>query len=271
MEEFLEEKFETLKIEIDQSWVTIWLNRPKSKNSLSTKMSAELFLVLNSIAEVKKIRGVALRGVKNCFCAGADLKEFKDNFLDKNKSRSDIIKISEDLALLLKRLYSMPQITVALVEGPALAGGLGLACCTDFVFATEESFFSLSETRIGLSPAQISPYVIERIGKRRARHLMLKGERLTAEDAASYGLVDETLENSKKLSEFFEIFKDSCNTVGPAAVAITKQVISDSDRVIPSKRTNYLAKKFADCMISEEGKEGILAFSQKRNPKWAAK
>ncbi|MEE2773413.1 MAG: enoyl-CoA hydratase-related protein [Pseudomonadota bacterium] len=268
MRNLLTENFKTVKIDVSNQWVTLWLNRPEAKNSISEKMLSELMILFDFIGSDKTIRGITLRGSGKCFCAGADLKEFREHFVTSKKSYAAIVQMNKKVGLLFKRAYTLPQLLVAVVEGPAFAGGLGLVCCADFVFATNDAIFSISETRIGLAPAQIAPYIIDRIGKRNAKKLMLIGESLNAFDAKSVGLVDQTFENDKSLSNYLQKFRETFNKSAPRAAAITKQIVVEIDTIEPSKQLNYLARKFADCAQSEEAQEGISAFFEKKQPNW---
>ena len=198
-----EKDFEEIKLEKNESWVTLWLDRPNVKNALSEKMTLELLEALDFIECDKMIRGVAIRGTNECFCSGADLKEFKRNFVSDNTTREQIIKMSMVAAQLFKRVHTMPQIVVALVEGAAFAGGFGLVCCSDFVIGTRNTMFSISETKIGLTPAQITPYIVERIGKSNARKLMLSGIPFDGTDAYHYGVIDQLAENETDLEKQF--------------------------------------------------------------------
>ena len=261
--------FETVRLEKNECWVTTWLDRPDAKNALSEKMTLELIDILNFIANEKMIRGVALRGANGCFCSGADLKEFERNFISNDGTRDQIIKMSTKAAQLFKRVYTMPQIVVALVEGPAFAGGLGLVCCSDFVLGTQDSKFSISETKIGLTPAQIAPYIIERIGKRNAKNLMLSGIPFTGAEAYQYGIIDKLCENELDLNKHFSQLQQTLKACAPKATAITKEILIAHDQVKSSELIDFLANKFADCMTNSEAKEGLQAFSEKRNPKWA--
>ena len=263
-----EKDFETISLEKNESWVTVWLNRPDVKNALSENMTVELIKALSFIANDKMIRGVALRGVNGCFCAGADLKEFERNFVSNKATREQIIKMSSGVAELFKRVYTMPQIVVALVEGPAFAGGLGLVCCSDFSLGTRNTKFSLSETRVGLTPAQIAPYIIERVGKRNAKNLMLSGNPFTGIEALHYGVIDQLAENETDLEKQFSILKKTLSACAPEATAITKEILISHGQLKSVEMIPFLANKFADCMTSSEAKEGLQAFSEKRSPKW---
>ena len=253
---------------MNNRWITIWLNRPNSRNALSEKMIDELWEVCEAIAKNSSFRGLALRGMDNCFCAGADLKEFKSKFLAEDISRDSIVKTSENTAKLLKRIQTMPQASIALVEGPAFAGGFGLVSCVDFVIATQNSQFSISETKIGLTPAQIAPYVVEKIGKRLTKKLMLSGITFDGNKARKFGLVDEVVKNHHALDRSFLELQDTLKLNGPNATAITKDILLSIDHIEPSQRANFLANKFADCIIGDEAQEGLKAFVEKRIPKW---
>ena len=167
--EIIKKQYETINLAEKDSWLTIWLDRPEAKNALSNKMTRELLQILNEVADNKTIRGLALRGAGNCFCSGADLKDFQRNFIFNNANREQIIKLSISMADLFKRIYTMPQPVIALVEGAAFAGGFGIVCCSDIVIGTQNAKFSISETKIGLTPAQIAPYIVNRIGLQKAK------------------------------------------------------------------------------------------------------
>ena len=264
----LQKTYDTVKIEINDAWASVWLDRPEPKNALSEKMTSELLEVLNAIASCEPIRGLSLRGVNKCFCAGADLKDFKRNFASDNATRGQIIKMSTQLGQLLKRIYSMPQPVVALIEGPAFAGGFGLACCSDFVLGTLDTKFSLSETKIGLIPAQIAPYIIDRIGKRTTKILMLSGTSFNGSLAHEYGVIDQLANDENDLEIQFSLLKQKLFACAPKATTATKQIIATHDQFKSSEVINYLANKFADVMTGQEAKEGLQAFVEKRSPRW---
>ena len=268
MAHILDKKHKTLRIEKSNRWITLWLNRPMSKNALSFDMIYELNEVCQYISENYYFRGLALRGVGECFCAGADLKELKTKFLVEDIDRRSIIRISKQMAKLLETIHKMPQLTVALVDGPAFAGGFGLISCVDFVLATESSRFSISETKIGLTPAQIAPYVIEKVGSKIARKLMLSGMSFDANKAQQFGIIDELVESDHALTLAFLQLQDKLKYNSPYATAKTKEILRSISHIEPSKRAKYLAQKFADCIMADEGQEGLTAFEQKRNPKW---
>ena len=264
----LNNQYETIKLTEKESWLTIWLDRPEAKNALSDKMALELMEVLNHSASDKTLRGLALRGTGNCFCSGADLKDFQRNFVLNSVTREQIIELSTNMAELFKRIYTMPQPVVTLVEGAAFAGGLGMVCCSDVVLGTQNAKFSISETKIGLTPAQIAPYVVNRIGPRNAKKIILLGSVLNGTEAYDFGIIDQLAIDTLELECQFAALRKSLKACAPEATAITKEILIHHDQLEPSQITNFLANKFADCLTSDEAKEGLKAFTEKRPPKW---
>ncbi len=265
----LENQYETIKLTENDSWLTIWLDRPEAKNALSDKMAQELVEVLSYFANDKTIRGVALRGTGECFCSGADLKDFQRNFILNNASHKQIIELSTKLAELFKLIYHMPKPVVSLVEGVAFAGGFGIVCCSDVVLGTQNAKFSISETKIGLTPAQIAPYIVNRIGPCKAKKIMLFGAVLNGTQAYDFGIIDQLANDTLDLETQFTALRKNLKACAPEATAITKDILINHDQLKPSEMTNFLAKKFADCVTGEEAKEGLKAFIEKRTPKWS--
>ena len=265
----LQNQYETIKLVEKDSWLTIWLDRPKAKNALSEKMTVELMEILNNVASNKAFRGLALRGTGECFCSGADLKEFQTNFVLNNATREQIIELSTRMAELFKRIYTMPLPVIALVEGAAFAGGFGIVCCSDVVLGTQNTKFSISETKIGLTPAQIAPYLVNRIGLRNAKKIILLGTVLNGTQAYDFGVIDQLAKDKLDLEAQFTALTKNIGACAPKATAITKDILINHGQQEPCQMTNFLANKFADCLTGEEAKEGLKAFSEKRNPKWA--
>ena len=154
---------ETRVIELEQSehWLTIWFNQPEIRNPLTDDMRAELMEVLGKCRDNNQIRGITMRGRGGIFCAGGDLKSFR-SLASGEKSRESILSMSTDIGDLLATVNTMPQAVFAVVEGAAMAGGFGLACCADVVICQRSAKFAMTETAIGLSPAQIAPYAIHK-------------------------------------------------------------------------------------------------------------
>ncbi|WP_411816563.1 enoyl-CoA hydratase/isomerase family protein [Hyphococcus sp. DH-69] len=259
---------ETLILEIDDGWLQIRFNRPEARNALSDEMASDLMGVLQRVAEDRSVRGITLRGEGNIFCAGGDLKGFQKS-LAGTFTQDEAEAMSRSAGALFARINSMPQVVVAIVEGAAIAGGLGMACCADFVIAKEDAKFSLTETMLGISPAQIAPYVIQRTGQMTARRMMLTGAKFTAKEAHALGIVDIVAPSTEGLAKAADEIKASVRRCAPGANAVTKEIALASGHLNRDEMIAFAAKGFAKCMLSDEGREGILSFVEKRKPSWA--
>ena len=164
-----------LILDLSNGWLTIWLNRPNSRNALTNDMIEDFNNVFNSVGDDRSVRGITFRGKEGVFCAGADLKAIKSIFDGKSK-KEDVIRFSVAAGNFFESINALPQVTVMVIEGAAMAGGLGLACSGDFIITHKDTRFSLTETMIGLTPAQISPFVIQRLGFAKGKQLMLSGK-----------------------------------------------------------------------------------------------
>jgi len=231
----------TTKIQTDLNagWLTIWLDSPENKNAIGDKMIAELLGVMDAVREDRAIRGITLRGKNDIFCSGGDLKNF-NAMQAPGVTHQDVAKMNRGIGDLLLALNEMPQVVICLVEGAAIAGGLGLMCCGDVILAAEETKFSLTETMLGIPPAQIAPFVVAR----------------TAADVASLEAMEAKI-------------KRGVLKCGPEAIAATKHLILSSRDKSGPEMMDHAANVFASCMLSDEGKEGISSFVEKRKPNWS--
>ena len=266
MKFFENNQFETLEIETNNKWLHIKLNQPKSKNALSRKMIAELVHLMELASSQKILRGVLLSGNGGSFCSGADLKEFKSFFLNGKPDKNQVISSSLKVAKLLQSFYYFPKYVICCIDGPAYAGGMGLSCCADFIFATKNSKFGITEIKIGLTPAQIAPFVINRLGSKNAKNLMLSGEVIDTSKALEIGLLDVVFDNKEEMFSYAKNFSYKLKSCAPNALAVTKSIFSDLDHSV--KFSEIAADKFAECMLGEETPEGLQAFIEKRKPSW---
>ncbi len=253
--------------EFSQGWLTIWFNSPENRNALSARLTDELMQILQLIENDRTVRGITLRGKGGVFCAGGDLKEFHG--LAGGASRDDIIAMNERGGELFAKINAMPQAVLVLVEGAAIAGGLGMICCADMVAITRDAKFSLTETQLGIVPAQIAHYIVKRLGLNQARRLMLSGARFNGDDAFKMGLADFVAKDSAELEAIEAHFKKDVLRCAPNANAITKDILLNAGELTPSEMRTFAANRFADAMLSDEAKEGISSFIGKRKPAWA--
>lgn len=240
------------------------LDRPEKRNALSTAMIAELAAALDSAGADDAVRAVVVTGRGPAFCAGADL--------DAGLSRPGDLTDADDrrqnpFVELLQRFQTSAKPVVAAVNGPAFGGGLGLVAAADIVIAASDAVFSFSEVRLGLIPAMISVVVLPRIGPHHARRLFLTGRRFSAADAVGYGLVHRVVApgelEAAAEEEVAEIAKG-----GPIAVGEAKRLIREIPHLTEDEAFARASEWLAERMRSDEAREGMRAFAEKRRPKW---
>lgn len=260
-----------LDLDLDEGWLRIYFNDPATRNSLSEQLSGELKSVLHAVRSDARVRGITLRGHGGVFSAGGDLKAFAAmREMSKDDARDAALAASLDGAELFHLVYTAPQIVVALIEGAAIAGGLGMACAADYAYAASDAKFSFSETRLGLTPAQISPYVINKTGIRVGKNLLLTGATLGANTACEVGLIDDFVDEAEGLDELEAKLIADVMQCAPGAISVTKAVIDEAICWNFDVFHRQAAEHFADCVTGSEGQEGMSAFFEKRKPSWAA-
>ena len=261
---------ETLELEIQNGWLTIWFNQPDNRNALSDALVAELAATLKSVRDDRAVRGITLRGRGGVFCAGADLKNFKENF-QVNQNRDDIITMSKGAAEIFDLVNGAPQVVIVLIEGAAMAGGFGLSCCADVVICESGARFAMTETAIGLSPAQIAPFVLQKLGYATGRRLMLTAARFDGAEAHELGFADFIADDVAGLEAIEMQIRKQVLGAAPGAVAGTKELIGKIAGKPRDQVIQMAAENFADRMVSAESKEGIASFFEKRRPSWSVK
>jgi len=255
--------------ELDTGWLTIWFNSPENRNALSEELTQDFIATLEAAKDDRAIRGISIRGKGGFFCAGGDLKSFnlgqsgganKKSFYDMNRNAGDMFDL----------IMSMPQVVIAYVEGAAIAGGLGLMCCADIIIVHEDAKFALTETRIGIAPAQIAPIVVARTGISVARRIMLTGARFTGKQTPDFNLSDYVVSSNAEFSDVETALKKDVMKCAPGAIGVTKEILLATPHLNRDAQKDFAADKFSDCILSDEGREGIASFVQKRKPNWSA-
>lgn len=255
----------SIDLDITGDWLTIWFNQPQRRNPLTDDVVNELIAVCDAVGGSCTVRGISLRGRGGFFCAGGDLKSFEA--LARGDTTAAVAS-SQRVGELLAKLNSLPQVTLALLEGAAMAGGLGVACCCDVILATSDTKFAFSETRIGISPAQIARYVIQKCGYATARRLMLTAARFDGTEAQEIGLVDCLANSSEELMALERHIRADVLACSPSAIAATKALIIALPNVAIDHTIEFAAKNFTACLQSSDGREGVRAFLDKRKPSW---
>ena len=254
--------------EINSGWLTIWFNSTENRNALSEGLINELKDLLNKTKINPTVRGITLRGKGGYYCSGGDLKGFK-NSQNNLVGKKYFIETNKEIGSLFDLILSMPQVIISYVEGAAIAGGLGLMCCSDLIIVKQDAKFSLTETMIGIAPAQIAPIVVARIGLPIARRLMLTGARFEELDTPKLNLSDFVVKNAEDFKILENKLKKDILRCAPIANSITKEILLKTPYMSRGKQKKFAAEKFANCVMSDEGKEGISSFFDKRKPSWA--
>ena len=258
---------QTLQIERRGPVVHVWLNRPEVRNAFNDQVIVELTGTFRALAEEPALRAVVLGGHGKAFCAGADLswmRAMADYSWEQNRADA------QALADMLWAIYSCPLPVVGRVHGDCYAGGLGLAAVCDVLVAAEGLHFCLSEARLGLLPATIGPYVVKALGEQAARRYFLTAERFSAATAQRLGFVHEVVPPEALDAKVDEIVA-ALVANGPAAVKACKRLVQDlAGRPISDELRADTARRIADIRASDEGKEGVQSFLNKRAPGWTA-
>ena len=246
----------------------ITLNRPDKRNAFNREMIDRLTDAFDLIAKNDdEVRVVVLRGAGDVFCAGGDLNWMRDAAgytLDQNREDA------EALAMMLYGLHTLPQMTIALVQGAAMGGGGGLVAACDVAVAVKNTKFCFSEVKLGLTPATISPFVVKAIGPRWARALFASAESFDANFAYQIGLVQYVVDSADELGGMDEYLVKLGFGAAPGAIADAKELVDDvAGKSITPGLMKDLAKRIAARRASEEGQEGLTAFLEKRKPNWA--
>lgn len=257
-----------LELKRDGHWLQIRFNQPERRNCLSNELAGELRTVFAALHQNTDIRGVSLRGNGGVFCAGGDLKEFRRIGEAGDQAHNLALEMSKSIADILRLIATAPQLTVSLLEGAAMAGGFGVACAADIVVATADCRFALTETRIGLTPAQIAPYVIPRVGLAKGRRLLLLGADFNGQEAFEMGIVDELAETADGLQQAEAAIRKQLQRCAPGAIAATKEVIRLNEHTELHDFVPQAAELFARCLVSQEGQEGFASFLEKKKPSW---
>jgi len=257
--------YTTIETELTQGVALIWLNRPELRNAMNDVLLAELDDAVARAIDDDAVRAIVLAGRGKAFCAGADLAWMKrGRDMTPEESRNDTFA----LARVLRRLYESPKPTVARVHGPAYAGGMGLVTACDIAIASHDARFCLTEAKLGLIPAMISPYVIRAMGEHTARRYFLTAEVIDAAEAYRIGMVHD-IEAPDELDGAVNAILGHLLQGGPNALRECKALIRDlAGRPIDDAVAIDTAGRIGRVRATDEAQEGIASFFEKRRPNW---
>lgn len=258
-------EYKTLEIEYSERVATIWLNRPDIRNAFNEVMISEVIKAFKEVSVRADIQVIILRGKGKAFCAGADLNWMRDVA---KYSYQENLRESLQLSECFNTIYTCPLPTVAVVHGAAIGGANGLLAACDIAICDDDTIFSLSEVKIGIVPACISPFVIKRVGEYGSKELMLTGRRISGKEAEWFRLVNKSMP-STEIDIYLENLTSMLLTSGPKAVGHCKVLIDQvSNKITLDEALTYTAEMIAEIRASEEGQEGMAAFLEKRKPNW---
>lgn len=257
--------YETITVDIDARGVArLTLARPERHNALNDTMIAELRRAATALGSDDAVRVVVLTGTGRSFCAGGDITWFARNL---ERSRGEQIRESGELARMLHDLDTLPKALIGRINGPAYGGGVGMISVCDLAIGARGARFGLTEVRLGLVPANISPYVVKRIGVANSRATMLSGALFDSERAAAIGLLNEVVEPDGLDARVEAVVADHLEAE-PGAVAGTKRLIDYVATHPIADSMIYTADRLADGWESETGRTGVRCFLEKRLPPW---
>ncbi len=256
-----------LTVSVQSSVARITLSRPEVRNAFNDEVIAELTEAFQSLGQRDDVRAIVLAADGPAFCAGADLNWMRRMA---DYTRTENLADAAKLAEMLRVMYECPKPTVARVQGDVYAGGVGLVAACDIVVSVDTATYCLSEVKLGLIPATISPYVIRAMGARAAHRYFLTAERFSAAEAHRIGLVHEVVAADGLDAKVDELLK-ALTSASPNAVCACKRLVQDvADREITADLIEHTVAGIADIRASDEGREGVQSFLNKRKPSWLA-
>lgn len=256
-----------LTIAVQDRIARITLTRPEVRNAFNDEVIQQLRAAFESVGAMDNVRAVVLAAEGPAFCAGADLNWMRRMA---DYTRDENIADAGQLAAMLKAIYECPKPTIAAVQGDVFAGGMGLVAACDMAVSVRTATYCLSEVKLGLIPATISPYVIRAMGARAAHRYFLTAERFSAEEAHRIGFVHELVDADALEAKVGELAQ-ALVSASPAAVRACKKLVQDvAERAIDDALVAATVEGIADIRASDEGREGVASFLQKRKPAWLA-
>jgi methylglutaconyl-CoA hydratase len=258
--------YKTIQLAYDAGVATITLNRPDKRNAISFELIDDLLRALDEVAKSDAIIAI-LTGAGKAFCSGLDLDNLKALI---GRSPEQNLKDSATMVRLFRRLYEFPKVTIAAVNGAAIAGGTGLALLCDFTLAVPEAKFGYSEVRIGFVPAIVSTFLLRQVGEKQARDLLLTGRIFSAEEAVRMGVVNEVVPSEKLMHRAREMAAFLMEN-SPSSLRATKQLLTNHARAELDAQIEAAVRENAAIRTTADFREGIASFLEKRKPVWSGK
>jgi methylglutaconyl-CoA hydratase len=257
--------FTTLQLTYDDRVATLILNRPEKRNAISFELIEDLLRALDEVAKSPALV-LILTGAGKAFCSGMDLENLKSLI---GRSPEQNLNDSETMVRLFRALYEFPKVTIAAVNGPAIAGGTGLAVLCDFTLAVPEAKFGYTEVKIGFVPAIVSTFLLRQIGEKHARDLLLTGRIIGVEEALRMGLINEVVPADRLMARARELAAQIMEN-SPTSLVMTKRLLSDHARAELDKQIEAAVRENAAIRATKNFREGVTSFLEKRKPRWSS-
>jgi methylglutaconyl-CoA hydratase len=258
--------FTTIQLSHDAGVATVTLNRPDKRNAISFELIDDLLRAFDEVAKSDAII-LILTGAGKAFCSGMDLDNLKELT---GRSPEQNLQDSQTMVRLFRALYEFPKVTIAAVNGAAVAGGTGLALLCDFTLAVPETKFGYTEVRIGFVPAIVSTFLLRQVGEKQARDLLLTGRLFGAEEAARLGLINEIVAPEQLMPRARELGALLMQN-SPSSLRATKQLLTDHSRADLDVQIQAALRENAAIRSTADFREGVSSFLEKRKPVWSGK
>lgn len=258
--------YKTIQLGYESGVATITLNRPEKRNAISFELIEDLLRALEEVAKSDAIV-LILTGAGKAFCSGMDLDNLKALL---GRTPEQNLQDSETMVRLFRSLYEFPKVTIAAVNGPAIAGGTGLALLCDFTIAVPDAKFGYTEVRIGFVPAIVSTFLLRQVGEKQARDLLLTGRIIGSEEAMRMGLISEIVLPENLMARARELAAQLMEN-SAASLRATKQLLTDHARMELDAQIDAAVRENAAIRTTADFREGIASFLEKRKPVWTGK
>jgi methylglutaconyl-CoA hydratase len=256
--------FTTLQLAYDDRVATVTLNRPEKRNAISLELIDDLLRALDEVAKSPALV-LILTGAGKAFCSGMDLENLKSLI---GRTPEQNLKDSETMVRLFRELYEFPKVTIAAVNGPAIAGGTGLAVLCDFTLAAPEAKFGYTEVKIGFVPAIVSTFLLRQVGEKHARDLLLTGRIIGVEEAFRLGLINEIVPADRLMRRARELAAQIMEN-SPTSLVMTKRLLSEHARAELDVQIEAAVRENAAIRATKNFREGVTSFLEKRKPRWS--
>jgi methylglutaconyl-CoA hydratase len=257
--------YKTVQLAFEGKLATLTLNRPEKRNAISFELIDDLLRALDEVAKSPALV-LILTGAGKAFCSGMDLENLKSLI---GRSPEQNLKDSETMVRLFRALYEFPKVTIAAVNGPAIAGGTGLAVLCDFTLAVPEAKFGYTEVKIGFVPAIVSTFLLRQVGEKHARDLLLTGRIIGVEEAVRMGLINEVVPADRLMTRARELAAQIMEN-SPTSLVLTKRLLSEHARAELDQQIEAAVRENAAIRTTDNFREGITSFLEKRKPRWSS-